>query len=167
MKSKIILILCAGLFTLAASAQVVIGKTSIDGDGILDFGSDVKGIVLSPASNVDNIAASAGTIAFDGNTGSFRYHNGAGWSTATEGGKTGGTITGTDTNKVFIGATTSTTSDAAVLVLGKDSGENKALILPRIANGNLKINDLTPGLMYYDTVCKMVMVYNGNSWVGY
>jgi hypothetical protein len=106
-------------------------------------------------------------IAFDGATGSFRYYNGATWSTASPGGETGGAITGTDTSKIHIGATTSTTSDTAVLILGKDSGENKALILPRIANGKLKINNLKPGLMYYDTVCKMVMVYNGNSWVGY
>jgi hypothetical protein len=155
----------------AQDLKLAIGKTTIDGDAILDFGNEVRGMVISPINDVSAMSPppSAGTIAFDGNTGSFRFFDGTSWSNIAEGGE----ITGChaeannsdDTFKQIIGAETSSTN--GVLIFGKDSGEDQALVLPRLANGNLRFNNPVTGLMYYDTVLKSVMVFNGNSWVSF
>ena len=150
--------------TLSSSAQIAIGTTTVETDALVTFGTEARGMVISPSSNVTAQTATAGTIAFDAATGSFRMYDGT-WSTAVEGGKTGGAPTGTDTYKTFTGATTSTAD--GVWLIGEDSGEAKALVLPKVANGNLKFNKLTPGLMYYDTAYDKVMIYNGHTWVAY
>jgi hypothetical protein len=41
---------------------------------------------------------------------------------------------------------------------------NKAMVLPVIPSGSLKIKNPTIGLIYYDSFVKALMVYNGNSW---
>lgn len=95
-----------------------------------------------------------GTIAFDGNTGSFRFYDGTNWSDVVAGGETGGVAAGTDTFKQFIGAKTSTTNGA--VIFGEDTGETQALVLPKLANGNLRFNNPVTGLMYYDTAQRLV-----------
>jgi len=162
---KLILTSLALVFSLSVFAQdqkLAIGKTTVDGDALVDFGTELRGMVIAPIADVTNSGASAGTIAFDGNTGSFRYYDGTDWSSAVSGGKTGGVAAGTDTFKQFIGAETSTAT--GVVIFGEDSGENQALVLPKLANGNLKFSNPVTGLIYYDTVLKAVMVYNGNGW---
>jgi hypothetical protein len=146
-----------------AQAKIAIGKTSVDGDALVDFGTEVRGIVIAPVVNVTTMVASPGTIAFDGNTGSFRYLNNSGnWSTVIPGGATGGVQTGTGIYQTLIGSTSSATK--GVIIFGKDTGENKALVLPKLANGNLRFNNPIAGLIYYDTVLKAIMVYNGTKW---
>ena len=119
-------------------------------------------MVIAPILNVTSSSASAGTIAFDGATGSFRYYDGTNWSGVVAGGQTGGVASGTDTYKQLIGAETSTAT--GVVIFGEDTGETQALVLPKLANGNLRFNNPITGLIYYDTVLKAVMVYNGNGW---
>lgn len=149
-----------------AQVKVAIGKTTVDGDAMLDFGSEVRGLVLAPVANVTTMTASPGTIAFDGNTGSFRYLDNTGvWSPVIAGGVTGGVQSGTDGAQFLIGTTTA--SSSAVLHLGANSGESRALVLPKLANGNLRFNNPVAGLMYYDTVLKAVMVYNGAVWTAF
>ncbi len=144
-------------------SQIAIGKTSIDGDAILDFGHDVRGLILSPIVDVTTSNSQPGTIAFDGNTGSFRYLDDSGnWSPAIIGGVTGGVQAGTDGAQFLVG--TKIASASAVLQLGEDTNETKALVLPKLANGNLRFNNPVAGLIYYDTVLKAVLVYNGISW---
>ena len=165
MKAKNIyrIVLLLGI-SINAQAQSGIGKASVDGDAIMDFGTEVRGIVIAPVTDVTTMTtASEGTIAFDGATGSFRFLNNSGtWSTVVPGGTTGGAQVGSDLSKIFIGTPTSTAQ--GVIVFGKDTGENKALILPKLANGNLRFSNPVAGLIYYDTILKGVMVYNGNAW---
>lgn len=151
--------------TINVQGQVAIGKPGVDGDALLDFGTEVRGMVLSPVEDVDNMTAQAspGTIAFDGATGSFRFLDNSGtWSTAVLGGTTGGAQAGPDLSKIFIG--TPTSAAQGVVVFGKDVGETKAVVLPKLANGNLRFSNPVAGLMYYDTILKGVMVYNGSEW---
>jgi len=154
---------CVGILPL--NTQYAIGKNSAEGDGILDFGTELRGMVIAPVSNAETINASPGTIAFDGGTGSFRYFDGTSWSLATPGGVVGGEANGTDVYNNIIGAKTS--SAKGVLIFGEDNGETKAVILPKIPNGNLRFNNPVPGLIYYDTVLKAIMVYNGKIWIKY
>jgi hypothetical protein len=155
------------LLTLGAFAQeqkLAIGKTTIDGDALIDFGTELRGMVIAPIADVTSIspAPSQGTIAFDGATGSFRVYDGTSWSAVVAGGATGGVASGTDTFQQLIGTVTS--SATGVVVMGEDTGETKALVLPKLENGNLKFNNPVTGLIYYDTALKAVMVYNGNGW---
>jgi aryl-phospho-beta-D-glucosidase BglC (GH1 family) len=154
------LILSLGLY--AQDQKLAIGKTSVDGDALVDFGDELRGMVLAPIQDATSSGASAGTIAFDGNTGSFRYYDGTAWSAVIPGGETGGHATGTDTFKQLIGTTSSSAN--AVVVLGENTGEDQAMVLPKLENGNLKFNNPVAGLMYYDTALKAVLVYNGNAW---
>ena len=145
--------------------KLAIGKLEVEGDGLIDFGTELRGMVLSPVSDAENMTTpAAGTIAFDGNTGSFRFYDGTDWSTERPGTSVAA-ISGSDTYKQIIGA--ETTSANGVLVLGEDTGETKALILPKLENGNLRFNNPVAGLIYYDTALKSVMVYNGNSWTSF
>ena len=168
-KMKILLLsLSLALFTLNVNAQdlkLAIGKTTVDGDALIDFNDVVGGMVIAPIEDVTTSPSSAGTIAFDGNTGSFRFFDGTSWSAVVPGGATGGVASGTDTYKNIIGAITSSTT--GVVIMGEDVGETQALVLPKHDNGNLKFNNPVPGLMYYDTVLKSVMVYNGVSWTSF
>ena len=167
---KTILTTVIALLTLSLTAQdlkLAVGKTSVDGDAIMDFGPDLRGMVLGPIQNAATAPAVGGTIAFDGNTGSFRFYNGTSWSTAVPGGQTGTNpnAVGTDTYKQIIGAETSAAT--GVVIFGEDSGETQALVLPKFANGHLRFNNPVPGLIYYDTVDKTVKVYNGNAWTSF
>jgi hypothetical protein len=148
----------------AQDQKLAVGKTTVDGDALVDFGTELRGMVIAPITDVTTMspAPSPGTIAFDGNTGSFRYFDGTNWSDAVAGGETGGVAAGTDSFKQLIGAETSTTN--GVVIFGEDTGETQALVLPKLENGNLKFNNPVAGLIYYDTALKAVMVYNGNGW---
>jgi hypothetical protein len=158
------LVLSIGLY--AQDQKLAIGKTTVDGDALVDFGTELRGMVIAPIDDVTTMtpAPSAGTIAFDGETGSFRYFDGSSWSTPKpDGDDTGVDVaSGTDTFKQLIGAETSTAT--GVVIFGEDSGETQALVLPKLANGNLRFSNPVTGLIYYDTVLKAVMVYNGNGW---
>ena len=153
---------CIGTIIVPIETRLGIGKTSVDGGGIMDFGTEVRGLVIAPVADVSTMDASPGTIAFDGNTGSFRYFDGTSWSAGISGGTTGGEAAGTDLYYNMLGTETSTAK--GVLIFGEDTGETKALILPKIPNGYLRFNNPVAGLIYYDTIHKAVMVYNGVSW---
>lgn len=153
------------LISLSLAAQdqkLAIGKITVDGDALVDFGTELRGVVIAPVTDVTTMTASAGTIAFDGTTGSFRFFDGTDWSDAIAGGETGGAAVGTDTFQQLIGSESSTAT--GVVVFGEDSGETQALVLPKLENGNLKFKNPVKGLIYYDTALKAVMVYNGNGW---
>ena len=160
---KIIIILalaCTGMI----SAQVAIGKQSVTDSAILEFGTDAKGILLNIASDVSTMTATAGTIAFDGATGSFRYYDGSTWSAVQTGGIIGGASATADTKTqgAIIGATSSAAQGTLIL-----EHPNRALILPKMASGTHKILTPVKGLMYYDTTSKTVNVYNGNAWTSF
>jgi len=168
---KSIIILATVLLPVLAVAQVAIGKSTVtNGSVILEFGTDARGIRLTPVQNVTSfISPVKGTIAFDGATASFRYFEGplaGAWSTPdTELSQAGGYPTGTDGNTigVIIGAKSPTGGATGALIL---ESSNKALVLPKVSDVR-RIATPPKGLLLYDTFDKSVKVYNGNAWVKY
>lgn len=75
------LLLLFNLSFLAQDQKLAVGKTTVDGDAIVDFGTEHGGMVLVPVTNVTSMTASASTIAFDGGTvlKSVKVYNGNGW----------------------------------------------------------------------------------------
>ncbi|ASW76226.1 hypothetical protein IQ37_13035 [Chryseobacterium piperi] len=150
-------------------AQVGIDKNNNLGkSALLEFGPQARGIRLSPIENVGNMSnAIAGTIIFDGKSGSFLYKDSTGWSTPKSGGATGGHITTSDNNSkgVIIGDVKS--SAPGILILGKDSGETKALVLPNVGSPEFKMLNPPAGLIVYDSDANLVKVWNGNTWTNF
>ena len=151
------------LSTTNAFSQIGIGNNAPHAESLLDFGSELRGIVLSPVPDVTLTTPTAGTIAFDGATGSFRTYNGT-WSTPISGGVTGSSNTTADTNTqgVIIGAATSTAEGALIL---EATGDRKTLILPKVNHVVLTIKNPSAGMIIYDSATDEVKVFNGNVWV--
>ena len=160
------------LFSFTGYAQLGIGTTTPSSSALLEFGTELRGIVIGPSDAVTqtNANTAPGSICFDQATGSFRMYNGTTWSDVVSGGATGGNESGPDLLKQYMGASSSTTGGGVtngVLILGKDVGETKALVLPKSCGGSLTIASPVAGQMYYDQSSKMVMVYNGNAWTAF
>jgi len=167
---KSIIILATVLLPVLAVAQVAIGKTTVtNGSVLLEFGTDARGIRLTPVQDVTSFLSPVkGTIAFDGTTASFRYFEGAGagaWSAADTGTSTGGHPAGPDatTTGVVIGASSPPVGVTGALIL---ESTNKALVLPKVSDVR-RIASPPKGLLVYDTFDKTVRVYNGVGWVRY
>lgn len=163
------ILLYLGLGMGIFSSQVGIDKTTgLGANSILEFGSQARGIRLSPIENVNNmIAPVPGTIVFDGATGSLRFLSQLGWSAPRSGGIIGGGIVLPDVNKqgVIINATSSSVPGA--LILGKDTGEARILVLPNVGTPESKMLNPPTGLIVYDMDTDIIKVWNGNSWKFY
>jgi hypothetical protein len=166
MKSiKIIMLFVALCFVQSKiHAQVAIGKTSIDGDAVLDFGPSALGIILPwITSAAAVISPVGGTFIFDSADAKVKYFDGTNWIDMS---KNSGFIDSSkisllpDTNNgVVIGSTTITATGVLVL-----ETQDKGLLLPRIANPVTSILSPEPGTMVFDTVSKKIAVYNGLKW---
>ncbi|RZM11948.1 MAG: hypothetical protein EOO88_46200 [Pedobacter sp.] len=159
------------LLTLALAfsldpAQVAIGKTTLEStSSSIEFGSDNRGFVLpwtTSAASVSN--AVNGTMIFDLNDKKTKIYADNVWKDLTV--DVNGSV---DTSlqdglteqagaKVSVGAVSST---PGILVL---EDTNRAMILPKVANAHLNIIAPTPGMVVYDTVKKMLLVFNGTVW---
>ncbi len=160
-----LIIIC---ISLPYAAQVAIGKESVDGDGILDFVENSnKGLALPKVDDLSEISEN-GTLIYDINDGKVKYYDAnQQWIDLSK--KVGTTANANlnnysnlqdSGNGVVIGAS-STTVTSGVLVL---ESQTKALILPKMENPHLNIKDPEPGMMAYDTVKKMMCVFNGSHW---
>lgn len=149
-------------------AQVAIGKTTITNSSVsLEFGTGNKGIVLPwVTSAADVTGAIDGTFIYDLSDHKVKYRKSGYWVDLSV------DNTGTATTTVQDGLTENTlaktiigknTSDATpgILVL---SDTDKAMILPKVANPHLNINNPTAGMMVYDTQNKLLAVFNGTVW---
>ena len=166
MKNKTIIIIGILFASLTMSAQIGVDKaTGFGASALLEFGNEARGIRLMPVTDATTLTASAGTIVFDGTTGSFRYYNGTVWSSVVTGGcaPCGAPTVADDSNQgVILGENTSVAQ--GVLILGKDTGETKGLVLPNVNLAEAKIPSPPIGLMVYDTSSETVKVYNGVVW---
>ncbi|MBB6371310.1 hypothetical protein [Chryseobacterium shigense] len=162
---KYIIILNLALFISFFShmnAQVAIGKTSVNGSGILDFGtsvSTIRTIVMNPINLPTCNATVKGAIASNAATGQLATCNGTAW---TNNGSTSSSVTvsGTDAgNGVILGNPATTASGALIL-----ESTDKALILPKYAYPDLQVKIPTRGALVYDTTRKAVVYYNGTAW---
>jgi len=149
------------LSCISTQAQVLIDRHLATSASVtLEFGTQTRGILLEPATLP--ASPSAGTIIFDDSTASLRYYNGSSWSTAATGGTINTVVDYTTTSQVIINSTFSSATGLFII-----EATNRALVLPKLSNGLLAIKSPTPGLLYYDTLLKAMMVYNGNLWVAY
>lgn len=174
MKKSLILFCLFSIALSFANAQVAIGKNSVDGSAILDFVIDSdKGISLPKITALSSTSVE-GTLFFDTNdnkvkaliedtanpgniiemdlsrkTGTFSL-TANGYDALTEAAGQNGTI---------LGANSSSAPGALVL-----ESANQAMVLPKMANPHLVIANPEPGMIAYDTVKKVLMVYNGDSW---
>jgi hypothetical protein len=165
---KKIIILITICYSLQCNAQTSIGKTSIDGSGILDFALNLKGgIVLPRVTEMPTTAAAItnGTLlvnAVDSNAITVQMRQNNAWVNVTDALSMPNLDLNTtaDTgNGVVIGS--SSTNADGVLVL---ESVNKALILPKVSNINDYKNAIV-GTMFYDLATKSLAVFDGNKWV--
>lgn len=157
-----ILNLVALLVSASLCAQIAIGKESVTGSGILDFGTGSnKGIIL-PAVNITPSNPTNGTFVLDKNDRKIKMLENEIWIDLTKSGDTNSLIanTGTENGKgVIIGAETSAASGVLVL-----ESPNRALILPKIENPEINVKSPYPGMMCYDTASKTMAIFDGVAW---
>jgi hypothetical protein len=163
---KIKFIVCIFFVGLIANAQAVIGKTSPQGSGIVDFNTaDKSGIVLPWVTALPTgTALAGGVMLFDANLKKVVYYNETNWVDLSR--RTGSvdlsiqaSVPEAATKGTVIGAESSSVDGVLVL-----ESSNKALILPRLASPHLNIIKPMPGTICYDTNKKMVCIYNGSEW---
>lgn len=156
-KLNFLLVCCLSTYM---NAQVALGKSSVDGAGILDFApDDTRGIILPYTNKINNPVN--GTFTFDLNTNKVLVFSNNSWLDLTSSG-TAPNIINTDPDLgggVIIGAESSVAK--GVLVLESNS---KALILPKVNNVSLDIYLPSPGTMCYDLTEDAIAVFNGVNW---
>ena len=157
------------LLSASLSAQVAIGKTSINGtQTILEFddaANNTKGIILPSVTTLPTVSSTAnGTFLFDRNDSRIKVVENGAWKPLSNVGNRTQTDAfvnpATETSgKVIIGASTSTANGVLVL-----ESANKAMILPKISNPHLTVQNPYPGMMCYDTQSKSLAVFDGSKW---
>ena len=170
---KTLYITCALLFLFnIASAQVAIGKTTVNGSStLLDFDDstgNTSGIILPAIADRNTAASTAdnnGTFIFDISDNKVKMYENSVWQSLSDDAGDGTLVanhnnsTAEAGNGVIIGSATS--SAKGVLVL-EDS--KKAMILPRINQPELNVKSPYPGMMCYDTESMSLAVYDGVRW---
>lgn len=151
------------LFPAIFNAQVAIGKTQIDGSGLLDFSAGTtNGIILPRVTDTETMNATVpGTLVFDSTSSRVKYFNGSWADLSDKQGASPTLLPGNDitTTGVIIGASSS--SATGVLVLESDT---RALILPKVIDPVANVKSPVAGMICYDPVTKMICVYNGTEW---
>jgi len=163
---KIKFIIAVFLVGLTVNAQAVIGKTTPQGSGIVDFNvGDKAGIVLPWVTTLPTgTALTGGVMLFDANLKKVVYYNDTNWVDLSK--RTGAvdlsiqeSVPEAGTKGTIIGAETSSVDGVLVL-----ESSNKALILPRVVSPHLNIVKPMAGTICYDTTKKLVCIYNGTEW---
>ena len=166
------------LITCIASAQVAIGKESIENKGILDFGNDNnKGIILPIAEISQTHSYTNGSMLMDKNDLKIKVFQDNGWLELSEQGSiavqydednnalsTAAVINESEETGegVVMGETGSNVNTASgVLVL---EANDKALILPKVASPHLSIKSPVAGTLCYDTDSDSLAVFDGKVW---
>ena len=155
-----------------ASAQVAIGKTTVNGNTtILDFAdSSTNGIILPAIADKSTALAATtannnGTFIFDKSDSRVKMYENGNWVSLSD--DTGdGTLVANHTNSsseigkgVIIGASSSAAKGVLIL-----EDPKKALILPKVDQPELNVKNPYPGMMCYDTKSMALAVYDGVRW---
>ncbi|WP_347219776.1 hypothetical protein [Chryseobacterium sp.] len=161
---KNIILLTGFLVINFTSAQVGIGKETIDGDGILDFALNTTNGIMLPIVETLPGDAVAGTILMDKNDQTVKMKDHSAWVALSDTGSINNVTFNVNTevsgpNRVIIGS--SATSVPGVLVL---ESADKALILPKVADPHINVKSPYPGMICYDTVSKTMAVFDGLKW---
>lgn len=159
---KLILTLSLIISGLSINAQVAIGKTTVDGDGLLDFASGTTNGIILPIVETLPVSAANGTILMDSNDATIKMRENGVWVEISGRGNLSNVIENESAELgegVVIGAETS--SVEGVLVL---ESSNKALILPKVNSPHLNVKSPYPGMMCYDLTSKSIAVFDGARW---
>lgn len=166
MKNFLLLILVI-LTGLVANAQSSIGKgTQPDGSGILDFNDNGKsGIVLPWTTSLPTGAAlTGGVMIFDANLKKVVYYNGSDWvDLSKQSGIVDLSIQELVPESVLQGTVIGENNSSVEGVLVLESSDS-AVILPKVVSPHLNIVNPMPGTICYDTVKKLVCIFNGSEW---
>lgn len=151
--------------------QTSIGKKTTEGTDVLfDFeANESRGIILPwVTQDINVVSPVGGTLIFDSNDKKVKYYKGgtnAEWIDLSI--NTGnvdlniqqGSLEKTTVDQAVIGSRFSSAS--GVLVLESD---NKAMVLPKMENPHLNILSPQAGTIAFDTISKMLCIFNGNEW---
>ncbi len=162
-------ILIMSFILSSVQAQVAIGKESVDGDGILDFGDDNnKGILLPRIINLDTNSV-PGTLYYDTNDSKVKFlastvvdlsvkeiSEGNEFDVSAEGYDE--LMEKSELNGTIIGAEDSTVPGVLIL----ESNEH-ALILPKVTSYT-EVGDPEPGMIVYDLSKKLFCAFDGEKW---
>jgi len=160
MKKILIVVILA--ISFKASAQIAIGKKTIDGSGILDFAQDSGKVIVLPI--VDTLPNNPmyGVLVGRKSDSTIVFRNDTAWIAFSPKGK----LPSDNMNTAGVEKSLSTTignknsSAQGVLVL---ESTNKALILPK-SNDIHMISNPRFGSIAYDKVRKSMAIFNGKKW---
>lgn len=167
---KNIQIVVVMFFSIFSLGQVSIGKDKVNGTAtILDFNetNNTRGIILSAVNNVSNALATVstnnnGTFLLDKSDNKIKMYENNVWVALSNVGDSSNAFINTTSEigeGIIIGS--ETTQSKGVLVLESD---NKAMVLPKIANPHTTVKSPYPGMICYDTMNKALAVFDGKVW---
>ncbi|WP_291895845.1 hypothetical protein [Chryseobacterium sp.] len=147
-------------------AQVAIGKQSVEGKStLLDFDNmsgNTKGLILPATSGLPTGSLVNGTFIFDVTDKKVKVYENDTWKPLSDAGNSSAVIgnNSAESGKGVIIGDASSPADG-VLVL---ESQNKAMILPKIADPHLNVKNPYPGMICYDTSSKTLAVFDGSVW---
>ncbi|KMQ60689.1 hypothetical protein ACM40_13065 [Chryseobacterium sp. BLS98] len=162
MKKIIILAFILAKFSFL-TAQVGMGKASVDGDAILDFPLSNTGIILPMVDALPTAAAASnGTFLLDKTDFRVKMRENDLWVSLSDPGSLTGTMPNSSAEAgggVIIGAASSPAQGVLVL-----ESASKALVLPKVNDPVTSMKSPVAGTICYDTVSKTIAVFDGLKW---
>ena len=147
-------------------AQIAIGKQTVDGNStVLDFDNvpgNTKGLILPATSGFPTGTLVNGTVIFDVTDSKVKVYENDTWKSLSDTGNSSAVIlnNSAETGKGVIMGEAASTADG-VLVL---ESQDKAMILPKVAQPHLSVKNPYPGMICYDTTSKTLAIFDGSVW---
>lgn len=147
-------------------AQIAIGKQTVDGNNtVLDFDNvpgNTKGLILPATSGFPTGTLVNGTVIFDVTDSKVKVYENDTWKSLSDAGNSSAVIlnNSAETGKGVIMGEAASTADG-VLVL---ESQDKAMILPKVAQPHLSVKNPYPGMICYDTTSKTLAIFDGSVW---
>lgn len=155
-----------GQILINPGSQTSVTNTSVS----VEFGSEARGIILPYVKASDVADAVAGTFIMDYSDRAMKLKlpNGVWQNFTGDAARTNSIvnpfalIAESKNAKVVIGSPTIPEADVpGILIL---SDPNKAMILPKVESPHLTIKNPAAGMMVYDSLNKILAVFNGTQW---
>jgi len=165
---KYILTLGLLLISIDSYSQISIGKEQFSSPSTLlefeEVSNNTRGIILPAVTSSNDTNPTNGTFIYDNALKKVRMFENNTWRDLTGIGsdiylKNNPSFENTNSQGVILGAKESDANGVLVL-----ESEDKAMVLPKIANPHLNVKSPYPGMMCYDTVSKSLAVFDGANW---
>lgn len=176
---KKIMLMSGILITCIVSAQVAIGKESVENKGILEFGSDNnKGIILPIAEISQTLSYTDGSMLMDKNDLKVKVFQDNAWLELSEQGSIAVQYDDDD-NALSTAAVINESEETGegVVIMGEEGSSvntatgvlvleanDKALILPKVASPHRSVKSPVAGTLCYDTDSDSLAVFDGKVW---